>query len=45
MGITVFVTRDFEHMSLVAADIVGDAITRVFKKKYQPLFLDPRVFA
>jgi glucosamine-6-phosphate deaminase len=33
MGITVYITRDFEHMSRVAADIVGDAIRTVLKKK------------
>ena len=33
MGITVYVTRDFEHMSDVAAGIVMKKINETFKKK------------
>lgn len=33
MGIAVYVTRDFEHMSDVAADIVMKTINETFKKK------------
>ncbi len=33
MGITVYVTRDFEHMSHVAAGVVIETIRETFKKK------------
>ncbi len=33
MSIKVFITKDFEHMSLVAADIVKKQITRISKTK------------